>query len=419
MNEKKSVIVIGGGIVGISTTIWLQRYGCDVTIVDRQIAKQAASYGNAGVLAASGIIPITVPGLIGKAPKMLLSPLQPLFVRWPYMVRMLPWLGAYLSHCNMDHVKRVGSALVPLVKDTLKYHQELASGTGAEQFVNPDDYNFLYESKAAYEADAMGWQQRREMGYQWDVLEGAAVGEYDNSLVATGGVLVRMGTHGRIPKPGLYVKALTEHALASGAKLVTGEVAEFIEENGRVSGIKTTADQELKADAVVVTTGAWSGALTDKLGLKVPIETERGYHIELINPSIMPRSPTMVAAGKFVMTPMGDRLRLAGVVEFGGLKAKANETALKLLRTRIKDSLPGVSWDDEESWLGHRPAPADSIPLIGELASKPGAYMGFGHHHIGLSGGPRTGQLLAQLISGQKPDIDLGPYSPQRFVVKG
>jgi len=412
---NKTAIIVGSGIVGISTAIWLQRYGYSVTLIDRQITKQAASYGNAGVLAASGVIPITVPGLVGKAPKMLFNPLQPLFVRWPYMVRMLPWLKKYLSHCNLGHVNQVALALQPLVKDSLKFHQQLSDGTPAAQFVNPDDYNFLYESMDAYQSDAMAWGLRRELGYEWDILQGPAVAEYDPAMANTKGVLVRLGKHGRIPNPGAYVQSLIEHSVDSGAKQIKGEVVEFIEEGGRVVGVVTADQEQIKAAAVVVTSGAWSGGLTSKLGLNIPIETERGYHVELINPSIMPRSPTMIASGKFVMTPMNDRLRLAGIVEFGGLDADASDAPLNLLRTRVQETLPGITWDGEDTWLGHRPAPSDSIPLIGELNNRPGVYVGFGHHHVGLTGGPRTGQLLAQLITGQKTDIEMDIYHPQRF----
>ncbi len=411
----KHVIVIGAGIVGVSTTLWLQRYGCKVTLIDRQISKQAASYGNAGILAACSIIPVTVPGLIAKAPKMLFSPEQPLFLRWSYLFTLLPWLRQYLAHCNQDDVERIAKALMPLIGDSLHHHQALAQGTPAAAFVKPDDYSFLYDSRAAYTADAMAWQLREAYGFSWDVLEGDAVTAYDPNLNGGGQVLVRMHHHGRIPKPGDYVQALTQHALAQGATLIRGEVAEFIKRGECISGVKTADQQSFSADAVAVTTGVWSPGLTRQLGIRVPVESERGYHIELINPNIMPRAPIMVASGKFVMTPMGDRLRLAGIVEFGGLEAEASSAPHTLLRKKVRETLPGIQWEDETSWLGHRPAPVDSIPLIGQIDHLPGLYTGFGHHHIGLTGGPRTGQLLAQLISGQEPAVDLQPYRPDRF----
>ena len=147
----------------------------------------------------------------------------------------------------------------------------------------------------------------------------------------------------------------------------------------------------------------------------MPLETERGYHLELWDPSFMPRSPVMVASGKFVVTPMDRRLRLAGVVEFGGLTAVPSRAPFELLRRNVRAALPELTWKEETEWMGHRPAPADSIPVIGEVAGIAGAYMGFGHHHIGLTGGPKTGRLLAQQISGRTPNVDLTVYSPSRF----
>ena len=133
----------------------------------------------------------------------------------------------------------------------------------------------------------------------------------------------------------------------------------------------------------------------------------------------MPRSPVMVASGKFVITPMEGRLRLAGVVEFGGLDAPPSKAPFALLRRNIRKAMPSLTWSRETEWMGHRPAPADSIPLVGAVPGMPGAWMGFGHHHIGLTGGPKTGQLLAQMISGQTPNIDVTAYSPARFARSG
>ena len=188
----------------------------------------------------------------------------------------------------------------------------------------------------------------------------------------------------------------------------------MIRENGRVTGIAT--DQgPIDCDAAIIATGVWSGPLAARLGLRVPLESERGYHVELIEPSLTPRAPVMVAAGKFVATPMDGRLRLAGIVEFGGLDAPPSRKPFELLLKRARQAMPGLTWRETREWMGHRPAPADSIPIIGEAPGAAGAYLGFGHHHVGLTGGPKTGRLLADLIAGRRPNIDLTPYQPARF----
>ena len=157
---------------------------------------------------------------------------------------------------------------------------------------------------------------------------------------------------------------------------------------------------------------------TVRLGLKVPMETERGYHLELIEPSFTPRVPVMHAAGKFVITPMQGRIRLAGIVEFGGLHAPPSKTPFDLLRRNLRRAMPRLTWKAESEWMGHRPAPADSIPVIGPVPGISGAWLGFGHHHIGLTAGPATGRLLAQMIVGTKTNLDASAYSPARFARK-
>jgi D-amino-acid dehydrogenase len=173
--------------------------------------------------------------------------------------------------------------------------------------------------------------------------------------------------------------------------------------------------ETLDCDAAVLATGPWSKPLAREMGLDVPLESERGYHLELWEPSAMPRAPVMVASAKFVATPMEGRLRLAGIVELGGLDAPPSRAPFDLLRRAAKAAMPGLTWSREVEWMGHRPAPADSIPVIGAVPGLSGAYTAFGHHHIGLTSGPRTGRLLSQLISGKQPNLDLAAYSPERF----
>jgi D-amino-acid dehydrogenase len=411
---RRPVVVIGAGIVGISTALWLQRDGHDVVVIDKTGPAAGTSYGNGGVLASCSIVPVTVPGLIGKAPRMLLDPSQPLFLRWSYLPRLAPWLRRYLSHCNPRDVRRIAAALAPIVGDSLADHQALSAGTGAERWVVPSDYVFVYRDRAHFEGDAFGWSIRREHGFEWEELEGEAFREYDPSFAPEFGFGVRLPGHGRISDPGRYVEDLAAYMVASGGRLLKGEVSDFVIEDGRVTGVRA-GGETIPCSAAVLTAGIWSKPLARKLGLNVPMESERGYHIELMEPNRMPRSPVMIASGKFVATPMEGRLRLAGVVEFGGLDAPPRRQPFDLLMANIHAAMPGLTWRDTREWMGHRPAPSDSIPIIGAAPNIKGAWLGFGHHHVGLTGGPMTGRLLAQLISGQRPNIDLAPYAPARF----
>ena len=185
-------------------------------------------------------------------------------------------------------------------------------------------------------------------------------------------------------------------------------------ENGRTTGVRA-GGETIPADAVIIAAGAWSAALARSLRVNVAMESERGYHLDLFEPSAMPRAPIMVSAGKFVVTPMVGRIRIAGLLEFGGLEAPPNPKAFAHLQRLAKAAMPRLNWRDTREWMGHRPSPADSIPLIGEVPGAKGVFMAFGHHHVGLTGGPKTGRIVADLIGGRRSNIDLAPYRPDRF----
>lgn len=409
-----SVAVIGSGIVGVSTALWLVRDGHNVTLIDRSGPGEGASFGNGGVLAGCSIVPVTVPGLIRKAPRMLMSPDQPLFLRWAYLPQMVPWLSGYLSHANERDVRRIAAALLPIVRDSLADHRALADGTRAERWIVPSDYLFIYESRAHFERDAFGWSIRRDAGFEWEELEGEDLHAYDPSFSRRLKFAVRLENHGRISDPARYVKDLAAEAEAGGARILKAQVEAVSLADGAVTGVRADG-QTIPCDSMVLATGAWSAPLGRQLGMKIPIESERGYHIDFWSPSVTPRSPVMIADGKFVITPMEGRLRAAGTVEFGGLDAPPSPEPLGLLERGIAAAIPGFRWSERTEWMGHRPALTDSIPVIGEIPGIKGAFAGFGHHHIGLTGGAKTGRLLAQMISGRTPNIDLTPYSAARF----
>jgi len=411
---SKTVAIIGTGIVGVSTALHLLRDGHDVILIDREGPAAGTSYGNGGVLASSGIVPVTGPGLLKKAPGMVLDRNQPLFLKWRYLPKLLPWLRKYLSHANAEDTKRIARALKEIVGDSYSEHMELARGTAAEHWLKDDDYVFVYRDRAHFEGDAFGWGIRASHGYTWEELEGAAFAAHDPAFSGELSFGVRLPKHGRITDPGAYVAALATEAEARGAKIVTADVQDILVKDGQVTGLQTNGET-ITCDAAVIATGVWSGPLCAKLGLNVPLESERGYHMEFYDPSILPKSPVMVASGKFVMTPMEGRLRAAGIVEFGGLDAPPSQAPFDLLERNVKAALPGLTYSRVETWMGHRPAPTDSIPVIGEVPGTKGVFTGFGHHHIGLTGGPITGRLLAQIISEKKPNIDLSPYNPARF----
>jgi D-amino-acid dehydrogenase len=411
----KTVVVIGAGILGVSTAIWAQRAGHHVILVDREGPAAGASAGNAGLLASSAVVPVNTPDLWTKAPGMLLDPESPLFLRWSYLPRMIPWLAQFMAKATDKQARATARALYPIIGDSLADHQALAAGTGAERYIVPTDYLYMYKDRAAYQAGGYAWDIKTSLGFIPREVEGAELRALEPALSEGAvGFAAAVPNHGRISDPAAYVRALADHVVANGGQLIKGEVQGVARENGHVTGVRVDGDL-IACDRAVITAGAWSGPLTRDLGLKVPLDTERGYHIELWNPSQMTNHPSMISAGAFVITPMEGRLRLAGIVELGGIKAGPSRAPFNLLRKHLARVMPDLTWEEETEWMGFRPTLPDALPVIDAVPGVKGAFVGFGHQHVGLTGGSATGRLLAQMLSGQVPNLDLTPYSLSRF----
>ncbi len=409
-------VVIGAGIVGVSTAIWLARAGKQVTLVDRLPPGEGTSHGNGGVLASCAVVPVTTPGLIHKAPGMLLNADFPLFLRWSYLPKLAPWLWRYLSYANESDTRRIAERLTYIIGDSVEQHQDLAGNTIADQWLVPSDYQFAYRSMAEFQQERFTWALRKDNGFEPELIQGQAVREKEPALGADIQLLAVMKNHGHIRSPGLYVKSLSEVLLGLGGKIQQLAVQDIELRDGKVCAV--VCDQErIECDSVVLAAGVWSGPLSRKMGLTIPMEAERGYHVIFENPSVNLNAPTMIASGKFVATPMHDGLRCAGVVELGGLDAGPSTEPIAFLRRQVKHVFPEMHSSNTVEWLGHRPAPADSLPFIGQIRNT-GVYTAFGHHHIGLTGGAKTGRLVADLISGAADPVALDAFKPDRFSPK-
>ena len=416
-SEKLSIAIIGGGIVGVSTALYLQRAGHDVTIFDKVGVAEGASSGNGGILAASSIVPITTPGLLKQLPGMVLNPNEPLFLKWRYLPKLTPWLIRFLSHANHRDAMRTAASLNPIIGNALQDHQALAAGTRAERWLVPSDYLYVYKSRRHFEADAFTWNLRREHGFEWSEMDAEAVQNYDPNVSDSHQFAVCLSKHGYITSPADYVKDLAAEFEAKGGRVIIADVEDIASNAGQVVGVRAGGDIH-RADRVVLTAGIWSGRLAKKFGLSLPLETERGYHVELWEPNFMPRAPLMVASRRFVITPMQGRIRLAGIVELGGINAAPSKAPIKLLIRNIIEIMPGLRWKETTNWIGFRPSLSDSTPIISEVEAIKGLFMGFGHHHVGLTGGPKTGQILALMAQGMTPNTDISPYSVKRFAKK-
>ncbi len=423
MTQQHVVIVGGAGIVGgAATAIWLRRAGVEVTLLDRggDPGMGGASYGNGCVLASCAMVPVTTPGLLTKGPGYLLDPPNfPLFLRWSYLPKLAPpWLVRYLSHANEKDTRRIAQGgLSHVVGDSLEQHRALTAGTEVAKWVQPSDYSFAYRDRAAFDADSFIWQLRKEAGFEPELVDGREVQEHEPILSPPEiQLLAVMKNHGYILNPAGYVTDLVALLQQMGGRFIRAEVKDFDLSGGRIRAVETDHGRFDCDQAVLAAGGVWSGPLMGKLGLTVPLEAERGYHIVFKNPpNVLPRNPPMMlTSGKFVATPMDQGLRCAGVVELGGMTEKLSPGPLNLLRRKVAEVFPTLTATEEEEWMGgFRPAPpTDSLPpLIGELRDT-GVFTAFGHHHIGLTGGPKTGRMVADMITGKPINIDTQPYTP-------
>jgi D-amino-acid dehydrogenase len=415
------VVVIGAGVVGAATAIELQRDGHRVTILEpgEPGGEQAASYGNGTLLNPSSILPMSSPGIWRKVPGWLANPLGPLAIRWRYLPRLLPWLTRFLrAGATEARVAMTARALRPLLLNAPELHRRLAEEAGVGELISRQGMLSVFPSRAEFAAEEMEWRLRRENGVRWLELSADELRQREPTLSRryTFGVLVE--ENGQCRDPGAYVAALVRHALGQGAELRRARALGFRIEGARLLAVLTDAG-EIAADRAVIAAGARSHVLAAAAGDRVPLETERGYHAVIADPGITPRYPVMPSDGKMacVMTPQG--LRLAGQVELAGLDAAPNWRRAEVLRDFARRVFPDVPADLPASrvkvWMGHRPSTPDGLPCIGPASGCPDIVYAFGHGHVGLTAAAATGRLVADLISGRQPAIDIAPFSAQRF----
>lgn len=413
--EKKHIAVLGAGMVGVSTAIWLHRAGHRVTLVDREGIAAGASYGNAGILASSGIMPVASPGLIFKAPAMLFSPNQPLFLRWSYLPRILPWLVRFLARANHRDMVSTMQGLYGLMFDSYDQHMALAKGTGAEKFLHQNGWFHGFKNRQEYLKDKSGWEIAEELGIETREMTPDEFEAFDPQLKGRFGHGLLTVNDGQISDPGEYIKTLANHFVGEGGSINLGEVRKIHSDHANGLQLIFADDKKLDADEIVVTAGAHSARLLEGLGYKIPLESERGYHLEFVNANLHFKAPLMVTSAKFGVNSMNGRLRCAGVVELGGVDAPPSRAPFNLLKSKVAEIFPDLKYDEVREWMGHRPSTPDALPVIGQMKNHPKIWAGFGHQHLGLTGGPRTGKWLSQLISGERINEDLSAFDPNRF----
>lgn len=418
--HRQHVAVIGGGIVGVCSAIALLKAGHAVTLVEpaEPGGEQAASYGNGAWLSPASIIPMSMPGLWRKVPGYLRDPEGPLTISPRHLPRLAPWLLRFLAAgWSVEKVTRTAGLLAGLLRDAPARHAALAAEVGQGDLIRQDGLLYAYPDRAAFAADALGWRLRRENGVVWRELEGEALATFEPALSPRYrfGALVEAGGH--CLDPGAHVAGLARHALTLGARRVSARATGFTFADGRLAAVETDRGP-VPCTAAVIAAGARSGALAALAGDHVPLESERGYHVEIADPAAAPRIPVMPSDGKMGNTVTRGGLRASGQVELSTLEAPPDWRRADILLRHLVATYPGlgpVSGLTVRRWQGNRPSTPDGLPVIGRASRCPDIVHAFGHGHVGLASGPVTGEMVAALMAGSPPALPLAPFSCVRF----
>jgi D-amino-acid dehydrogenase len=418
MTVARRVGVLGAGIVGVCAASWLQRDGHSVFLIEPGTPGEGASFGNAGCFNGSSVTPVAMPGVLRNLPRWLGDPLGPLALRWSYLPAILPYLIRFVRSATPEKVRAQAKALRPLVAPTLPLVRDLARDAGAEELIHQRGHLYVYRSAEALAKDGFAWALRRENGVVVDEFDADGLRQLEPTLSReyVRGLLVR--ENGHTENPFGLVTALVEQFRRRGGEIVRARALGFRLDGRRLLAIRT--DQgEFPAASAIVCAGAYSKPLAASLGERVPLETERGYHLMIRDPEVTPRIPTADADGKFVATPMALGLRFAGTVEFAGLAAPPDWRRARILLAQGQKMLPGLAAEYPENrlsmWMGHRPSLPDSLPVLGPSRASPDVIHAFGHGHVGMTAAPMTGKIIADLVAGRPPPIDIAPFRPGRF----
>ncbi|MFC7054168.1 NAD(P)/FAD-dependent oxidoreductase [Hansschlegelia quercus] len=411
------VVVIGGGAVGVASASFALREGHEVTLIEPGEIAEGATFGNAGCLNASSVVPMSMPGNLPKVPGWLVDPLGPLSIRWGYAPKIAPWIYRFLKAGSRDRVEAQAKALAGLLRDSYGSYQPLVKNAGAEGLLRRQGHLVVYRSKKDFDGDALGWRLRRDNGVAFDVLTSDALWQQEPSLSHDYGIGVFVPDNGHTVNPNRLVSTLADAFVRDGGTIKRARAIGFDLEGDRLQAVRT-ADGCVEADRAVVAAGAWSKPLAKELGDDVPLDTERGYHIVIKDPEVGPRSSILDATGKFVATSMEMGLRLAGTVEFAGLDAEPDWRRARMLLTLGQRLFPGLrrAYPEERltQWMGFRPSMPDSLPVIGRASRSPDVIYAFGHGHIGLASGARTGEVVADLLADRTPSIPIEAFAPTR-----
>lgn len=413
------VVVIGGGVVGLCSAWYLRKAGAEVTVLERgELGQHGCSWGNAGLIVPSHFVPLAAPGMVGMGLKMMLDPRGP-FAFNPLADRsLLGWARKFVGFATATHVDRSG----PLIRDlnlfSKRCYEELRGDFGETFAFEKTGLVMLCRRAETFVHEAHMAEEAREMGLSAEVWGPDELGSQGlgTEVKAAGGVYFADDGH---LTPGVFLDQMRAKLVERGVEILGGRTATgFAVSHGRVAGVKC-GDEVFEADRVVLAAGTWSKGLAELAGLDLPLVPGKGYSFTVKDPPDALRLPFLLVEARVAVTPMEGGVRFAGTMELGSWTERVSQGRLAGIRGAIPAYMPRFGREVLEGakdvWSGLRPCLPDGLPAIGEVAPGSNLFVATGHAMMGLSLGPGTGRLVADLIFGRKPDVPVHALSPSRF----
>ena len=412
MEEKKIRIgVIGAGIQGVCNALFLQKKGFEVTLFDRDEPGNSATYGNAGHFSPYASVPLNRPDVLTDIPSMLLSSRGPLALKWNYVFKMIPWFIKFIMNCSKKNMMHTAKNMHQILDLALPAYDELFEEIDINGLVENKGIIYIWNDKNLKSRELEN-SIRKELGVDHQILSPKEIHDLEPNIkpIYHGGVFYSYARHARNPKK-ILIK-LFENFIQKGGKFLKLNVQELNFDDNKP--VIRSEIQRFIFDKLVITCGAFSKQLTDKLHENIPLDTERGYHIHFKDYDHLISRPVVHANYGFGMTPMEQGLRVVGTVEFGGLNNPLTKARIKNLIENAKEMLDGLP-EHEDEWLGFRPSLPDFLPVIGPSKNYKNVFYSFGHHHLGWTLGAISGKIISKMITNENTNLDLKPYSSLRF----
>lgn len=412
-----SVAVLGAGMVGVATALALQKKGFQVTLLDSRAPGEETSYGNAGVIARSSLMPFNNPSLFGNLPALLKNQSASFRYRPQFLLHNLGWATQFLANARASVFRETTTALDSLIRLSMAEHAQLLRASGAAHRMRDNGYLMAYRQAAALGGAALARERMAHFGISTEVLERDHIRQLEPALNPIFERALWIKDTWSVDNPGAVVKAYAELFRKQGGQILQARLKTLEPLAGSRWRVVGDAGGAVEADRVVVALGPWSRNFMATLGVQVPMAYERGYHMHFAPPAACNISrPIYDTAGAYVMTPMEQGLRVSSGVELTDLDAPPNPLQLDLAEAAARQAIDMGARLEPTPWLGRRPTLPDSRPIIGAMPGKRNLWLAFGHQHIGFSTGPGTGAILAALMNGETPPVNAAPFRAERFL---